>query len=427
MAIPFHRRILPWIFAIVFIAVAPAVIFYTSGYRWNAKKGRVERNGTVILDSTPREARILMDGILVGKTPLTLQDVSPGLHRFTIAANGFFPWEKTFDVQPERVTFAHSVWLWKTSDLRLRESRTTIGLTASDDERWHIEFENGTTTVARITDTLRDEGTRISFARRLSPLIRSQWSPNHRYVLVESLGSPSMIMDVQNRRPPMELPQATYRWEDTRLIGVATSVQYHIDVSSSRITKNPLPQNTVDLFERAELRHTTSSAGRVYVPKPSDPRGYVLPNGSWLFWERTPSRLLFHEDGRWLSFHASNGTAVVREARGDFLRPHRSRSGDRFLFLHGGEVWLWNLLDDPELLYRQSEPIVAAAWHHKGDDIFFATQTAVFSLNLDPRDGRRITSLATLDRIADILAFKNNLLITGMKNGTHGVWEMQVE
>ncbi|MEK7115806.1 MAG: PEGA domain-containing protein, partial [Patescibacteria group bacterium] len=268
MVVPFHRRILPWIFAAVFIVVAPVVIFYTSGYRWNEKKGRVERNGTVILDSSPRDARILMDGIPVGKTPLTLQDVAPGFHRFTIASQNFFPWEKTFDVQPERVTFAHRVRLWKKSaPFLIDESRAIVGLSSSDDERERIEFEDGTTTVAAITDTFRDERTRISFARRLSPQIRSRWSSDHRHVLIESLGSPPAILDVRSDHSPMELPLAAYRWEDAVLVGVATSVRVSIEFPSRRIIKRTLPHHVVDLFDMTELRTATGSVERVYVPQ----------------------------------------------------------------------------------------------------------------------------------------------------------------
>ena len=65
---PFHRRILPWIFTIIFFVAAPALVFYTAGYRWNPKKEKIERNGTLIIDSTPADARVYLNGRDTGET-----------------------------------------------------------------------------------------------------------------------------------------------------------------------------------------------------------------------------------------------------------------------------------------------------------------------------------------------------------------------
>lgn len=426
--IPFYRRILPWIFAIVFLAVAPALIFFTSGYRWNSSKGQVERNGTVILDSAPREAKIVIDGRLIAdRTPVTLQDVSPGLHTFTISKDGFFPWEKALDVRPERVTFANDVWLWKTGVPEIRDARAVIGLTSSDDERLLIEFVDATTTNAIIADTLRTDTTSIAFPRRLKAPIKSRWSSDNRHLLVESPGFPPYVLDARSAVPPVELTAASYRWENTELVGVTPSSQIRVEFPSFRITREILAHGTVDAFDGTELRIATGSAGLVYFPKPADPRGFVLPTGSWLFAERNRSRMLFNADGQWLSLQESGGTSEYRSANGDRLRLFHSSAGDHFLLVNNGELWLWDPQNDPELLYRQSDPILAAAWHHTGNDVFFATSKNVYALNLDQRDGRRLTPLASFDRVSDMIVFKNDLLIAGEKDGKKGVWTLVVE
>ena len=111
---PFHRRILPWIFAIVFIASAPVLVFYTAGYRYNPLKEKIERNGTMIFDSKPSGATILLNGTATGKTtPVTVQDVVPGRYVIRYEKDGYWPWEKQLDVLPELVTFANDVRLWK--------------------------------------------------------------------------------------------------------------------------------------------------------------------------------------------------------------------------------------------------------------------------------------------------------------------------
>lgn len=426
--VPFYRRILPWIFAIVFLAVAPALIFFTSGYRWNSNKGQVERNGTVILDSTPREARILIDGRLIAdETPVTLQDISPGLHRFAISKDGFSSWEKTLDVRAERVTFVNDIRLWKTGTAERRDEHAVISLATSEDERMLVEFIDGTTTRALLEDTLRGDKTSVAFPRRLNAPIRNRWSSDRRHLLVESPGSPAYALDARSDALPVELPKASYRWENTELVGVTRTSQIRIEFPSFRITRDLLGPGMVDAFEGTELRHATGSSGLVYVPKPSDPRGFILPSGSWLFAERDRSEILFFSDGRWLSIQDTNGASEYHSVNGDRLRPFRSNAGDHFLLVNEGELWLWNPQNDPELLYRQSEPILAAAWHHTGNDIFFATSKSVYALNLDPRDGRRLTMLASFERVSDMVTFKNDLLVAGEKDGQKGVWTLTVE
>lgn len=101
--------------------------------------------------------------------------------------------------------------------------------------------------------------------------------------------------------------------------------------------------------------------------------------------------------------------------------------GPTRLLVNGGEIWTWDIGSDPELVYRQSERIVNAAWHKDANDVFFATATDVFALNLDPRDGRILTKLASFDKITDMTIAGKELLIAGTKDKKTGAWSLAVE
>ncbi|MFA6503848.1 MAG: PEGA domain-containing protein, partial [Patescibacteria group bacterium] len=110
---PFHRKILPWMFIIIFLMMAPAVIFYTSGYRWNAKKHAIERNGTLIIDTFTQGASIKLNGQQMPETTsVTLQNMSPGSYDIKLDLQDYHPWSKTLWIDPERVTFASGIVLW---------------------------------------------------------------------------------------------------------------------------------------------------------------------------------------------------------------------------------------------------------------------------------------------------------------------------
>ncbi len=384
MAIPFHRRILLWIFITAFVALAPIVVLYTSGYRWNVKKGRIERNGTLIIDSVPNGAAIAIDGRLTGeKTPITLQNIAPGLHRIRVTADGFSPWEKSIDLRPERVTFANAIRLWKQN-----EPKRTDG--ASMDEP------------------------------------RLQRSPNGKWILLET-ATGTRLVRATNEQKPLELPRGFWRWSGENLVGVDSGTLFTCTLSKFQITKTALPHGIVDREDGVELR--TTEEGLLALVMPSDPNtGFLLPSGNWNIWSLDRSRMLLRDGTHWLSTRIHDHVMETHEAMGDALRPLRTfREEERFLLVNGGELWQWAPNRDPELLLRQSERIVNAAWHRNGNDVFFATDKIVSALNLDPRDGRLVTRLASFDRMTDLSVLEHVLVITGTRNGIKGLWTLEVE
>ena len=114
---PLIRRILPWIYVVIFFVTAPLVVFYTSGYRYNFKKGAVERNGTLIVDSIPTGGDVSIDNQASGeKTPITFQQMTPGWHSVRVTKAGYGSWQQEVFVRAERVSFIDHVGLWKLGD-----------------------------------------------------------------------------------------------------------------------------------------------------------------------------------------------------------------------------------------------------------------------------------------------------------------------
>lgn len=317
---PFHRRILPWIFAAAFLASAPVLVFYTAGYRWNPKKEKVERNGTLIIDSTPTGASISLNGKqTLEQTPVTIQNLRPGMYSIRVEKPSYLPWEKTLEVESSLVAFATDIWLWKKGDPTVFPSPTT---------------------------------TFTSFRQE------------------EQLPAPP---------PTFSVVYAT-----------GTGESY---LSDSRET------------------------GRVFL----------LPNGSWNIRSRHNGRVILQDGNNWLSVDLQSENPAFLAAKGDRLRPFNLRNRTAYLLVDGGEIWAWDPSRDPELLLRQSGQIVQAAWHRSGDYIFFATETEISALQLDPRNGRLRTTLTSFERISDITVRERDILILGTKDGREAVWQYALE
>ena len=56
--------------------------------------------GSIQVDSRPDGARVMLDGQLVGTTPVVVPDVASGTHRVRVERDGYQAWVTTVDVQP---------------------------------------------------------------------------------------------------------------------------------------------------------------------------------------------------------------------------------------------------------------------------------------------------------------------------------------
>ncbi len=426
---PFHRRIIPIIFTIVFFAVAPALLFYAAGYRWNPKKGQVERNGTVIFDTQPTGASITIDGRNISqKTPITIQDMTPGLHSFGLSKNGYHDWTKSLDVYPEKVTFVDDVWLWKNATSTLLYPTDASILSMSPDGA-KLFLASASPTRGTIFDLASSNATDLTFKDGYIPAEKLEWSENSRFLLSGTFKTDKQnwIIDSFVTHQPMLLMSADYRWSGTDLVGNDGQTQTFLRTSDYGLSRNPLAKDQVDAMATAEIRHASGTSDLVYVSLDQPDRGLVLPQGNWKIESVLKDHAVLNDGNRWLSLEFTKDKPEYHTADGDRLRSITVKKQITTLLVNGSELWIWNHLAEPELIQRQSENIVDAAWHREGSNVFFATDKGIFALGLDARDRRLITQLDSFDDIKGLSFESKRLLILGRKGSESGVWSLDIE
>ncbi|MEO5928281.1 MAG: PEGA domain-containing protein [Patescibacteria group bacterium] len=429
---PFHRRILPWIFAIVFFVSAPALVFYTSGYRWNPKKEKIERNGTLIVDSTPGGARVLLNGRDTGETtPVTMQNVAPGHYDLRVERDGYSPWEKQLDVYPEYVTFANSIKLWKTSTLTPFTAQHVSSLEASPND----SFVAGLVTNASSSEifvwqpdgTLR---THRTFTERLSPASLIEWSPDSRALLVESpttTGMDAWVITIRAEAAPTALPTGNYLWDGTSVRGISGHSRIRVSETDGSFTRTDLGYGIHDVYGDVTLRDATGTENLVLFQSNAPTRGLILPPGEWRIAALNNKMVVLRDGNNWISLNPDENAPSVHRVQGDRLRSFVTRQKTTYLLVSGGELWSWDPASDPELLLRQSQRINDASWDETGRSVLFATDGQVAVLDLDPRDGRLQTQLAALEHATDFALIKKLVLVSGTKDGQPGMWSVEVE
>lgn len=430
---PLIRQILPWLFALLFLITAPLLIFYTSGYRYNVKKGLIERNGTLIVDSTPAGADIFIDDQNIQeRTPITLQNIVPGWHTVRVQRSRYSSWQETVLIRPERVTFANSIWLWRqaepeqvwTGDVRaLRAdplgdhaillSATNAGLT------WQPWTPNAT--LAAALPLIPSSSSSI-------PLIK--WSSDGLAAILHDESSlQSWWMHTTSGRGDVEaLPRGNYHWAGTELIGNSGSKSIRINTSKLAITSIPHEPAVVETSQGIQLQTSPSSTNhRVLIDTSFLTRRYALPPGQWSLAEVLRPYILLRQHDDWLGVQLKFGQPYAETVHGDYPRFAPQSEIPRAAFLHGSELWLWPMGGTPSLLWRQSESLVQAAWHRSGDYLFVADRTHVFALALDGGNNQRVTPLADFTTIHDITVLDRVLYVAGKKDGQSGIWKLSIE
>src|SRR5579872_615315 len=120
------RQLLISFFILLFLAIGTTVaIFYGKGYRFDltGTKSFLKGTGLLVATSSPDGAQVVINGHLTTATNNTI-NLAPGQYNVKIYKDGYFPWEKTIDVEEEVVSKAEALLFPTTPQL---QSITTTG------------------------------------------------------------------------------------------------------------------------------------------------------------------------------------------------------------------------------------------------------------------------------------------------------------
>ncbi len=428
---PFHRRVLLWVFVIMFLAVAPSAIFYTAGYRWNPKKGAIERNGTVIIDTIPEGAKITMNGTVLAKaSPVTQQDVAPGTYRIALTLSGYHPWEKVLDVRPERVTFVNDVEFWPiTTDPSAIDETSARAIETSPNGRYvaYVRNRNGEMGVS-IIDSTNGKRSEYGFSTStFSGIGQLEWSSDSSAVFVHDDHDVSWIVNRTGTRA-ISLPDGTYRWSGKDLVGVSAVGKTTYNTTSGAASRTTLAKGVLDTEGVYDIVESVSSTALALRDRSDPNRLFELPPGDWSFSTAPDGMIAVYQSGREVIFNGgTDPTSAAVVASNSQIETLKMNGETSLLTVQANEIWLSTLGSEPELLLRKSVPIRSAVWHRLGKNLFYASPTEVVALNLDSRDGRMETTLAQFDEIFGIAVVKKNLYVSAKKQGTEGVWSVRIE
>lgn len=427
---PFHRRILPWIFITFFIVAAPALVFYTSGYRLNSKKTSLERSGTIIVDSLPRGARILIDGQDTARTtPYTFQYVSPGSHHIRLEREQYLPWDKNVDVRAEQVAFANKALLVRDTESEFALSLPAIAFKSDENRRVAaLVTDYGASSTLSFWSASGLSGNAPLLGIASSSQLALEWSEDSKYVLVSNqIENQAWLISASVPNQSERLPSGDYTWIDGSISGNDGRTSFVSRPGQSSFELTPLPTSTLARYGSFTLQNAPGSSALTLGDSRWENRLFALPEGVWRFGGQRDGFLMLTDGRRWLAARRGSNEISFTEAVGDEPRWIKTGQGSVALLVQGSELWTWIPGQEPDIIWRQSEPIIQAAWHRTARAVLIATPTRITMLELDARGGRQLFELANFTRVYDMAFIGRTLYIAAERDGRHGIWSRVIE
>lgn len=425
---PLIRRILPWIYAVIFFITAPLLIFYTSGYRYNFKKSAVERNGTLIVDSLPHGGTVFIDGQDSGeKTPVTFQQMTPGWHNVKVGKPGYTSWQQDVLIRAERVTFSDRVRLWRQGAPTLLSNGSYVRLASDPNRERLLAFEAASTTaVGWWSPSKRANLVPLALATSSIPHLSLRWREDSEGVLLggnDELTQSWFVKASNNQTTIESLPAGRYHISGNALIGVNGSTLLNVDTDQNQIERLILSTNIREQSGSISLQTATSSDSLLLSDSSFLGRLFSLPIGGWSIYEWHRPFLFLADGTRWLGIrlHLGNTPDVMR-AEGDYPRWSPDTKHPRAAFVDTHEIHLWSP-DMPEtVIWRQSTPILNAVWNDQGDVLYIADQQQVFALPIDTLQESHPVTLGQFDQVWDIATEGTTLYAVAKQGAQRGIF-----
>lgn len=110
------RTILFFICSVLFLVIAPSIVFYYMGYRFNFDSKKIVQTGGLYFKAWPKGVQIYIDRKLKRRTDFffgsaLIEDLLPKKYEIEIKKSGYHSWEKTLQIEEKKVTELKNVFL----------------------------------------------------------------------------------------------------------------------------------------------------------------------------------------------------------------------------------------------------------------------------------------------------------------------------
>lgn len=437
------RRTIFIVFLGLFILISPAIIMYTSGYRYDWRRGLLRETGSINIDIEPSDAEVFLNDIKIkSKIPIRLSDLVPAKYVIRISAPGYHDWRKEIDVKSKQTVYIKEITMLKTGSPEMILPGDVEKICLSFDSTYLAYLSRqGNLLELRIKNLAANEEPKTIYRLPVSDnSYLLSWSTTGNYLVISDSLQPHQLLVLINAEQPekqldlikkIKTPIEKYQWKDSGQPELYFSTKQNImSVLPSTEQDFTLSKNVyLDWFmESGQLwtisRNTTTK--KIHIMK--DTLGFSS--------EFTPETSLAEAEQDLKILTAKNDQLLLKKADKPevvfFIKDKKYNfNGEKFLISKYNdwwiiwtpwEIWTYSRGEEPNLLNRsgqQLQEVLPLDQHNTLALIWADNITALFPYYLVAHD------LFTSSTFSPVVDPKNKLLYFAATAGEKkGIWKL---
>ncbi len=429
------RRLLYLSFTLIFIIIAPLLVLYTAGYRFNWYKKGWEKTGSLIIETIPKTVDIKINEQIFHhrSTPLRLNHLLPNDYHIQISKDGYSSWEKTLTVYPGKATFAQDIYIF-------RQNTTSHPIATSTIDHWTynpklniIVFQTNN----KLWLYHLDNEHKQIITPFASPITSSSWSVDKSKLLITT---PQALFIWTSTNPTtLAKIDANYsqnhcRWDQDNnyLIYCQTTKElWRYDLGTLKRDKiiSFKQENLLDFYKKNNNfyyllynpRNKQTYLRIITLNTLSEPwPDFLLPTTPLYHFLNVNKDIVTIIDQKLNRIYQLNlnrqaekfnrTSQIIKDATGG---SYNSRG--ELLYFNDWEIWVLKQ-NNAQLITRQTDKIISAFWHPSESYLVIVTAQGIKIIELDDRDRRNATSFLTNESIKQA---------TITKKGDYLIWQSQ--
>ncbi len=266
----------------IFFIMAPALIMYTSGYRYDWKRGFLRETGALNIDIEPKNAGVTINGVKMKPgMPLRLTDRIPGKYKILISAPGYIDWQKEIEIKNKQTLYIKDVSLLKSNQPSLIAEGNVNDVKISFDGKYLSYLRTTETNIEAHLVTLDSFSDLTLLVLPKSTGAKIEMSPNNHYIAISEAQSPYNTLTIFN----------------------SEDVSKKIDLIAR--TKVSITKYQWKESSAAELYYSTKSSLMSIIPLTE--QRYLLSKNTWFDW--------YMENGQLWTLQLSSTTKKIKLVR----------------------------------------------------------------------------------------------------------------
>lgn len=167
---------------VFFFIVAPLIVFYVRGVRYNFTTNKYQSTGILAINTDPKNAELLQDGKAIATTPANVRFIPEGEYTLTVQKEGYRSWSKRLPVWEAKVTWIHSgdaLYLLKNDVSAQDLAHEAIDFTVKDKTLYYLTSDSLVTTSV-------EPNSQVASAKIPHPASTLELSPNGHWLLLQN-------------------------------------------------------------------------------------------------------------------------------------------------------------------------------------------------------------------------------------------------